>query len=66
MMGGIYELFLGDELRCHDIYTEFHKDCFRHSKVDDGDTQTHKEHGNLISQLIFFQIRKAGRKYKII
>jgi hypothetical protein len=27
-------------LRCHDIHTKFHKDQFRHSKVDMGDTHT--------------------------
>jgi hypothetical protein len=36
LMGGIYEVLRWDELRCHDIHTEFHKDWFRHSKVDMG------------------------------
>jgi hypothetical protein len=42
-MGGIYEVRRGDGLRWHDIHTKFHKDWFRHSKVDMGeftDTQT--------------------------
>jgi hypothetical protein len=33
------------------IYTKFHKDWFRPSKVVRGDTQTHKEEGNRINLL---------------
>jgi hypothetical protein len=43
MIGGIYEVRRWDGLRCHDLYTKFHKDSFSHSKVDKGDyidTQT--------------------------
>jgi hypothetical protein len=43
LMGGIYELRRWDGLRCRNIHTEFHKDWFKHSKVNSGgytDTQT--------------------------
>jgi hypothetical protein len=38
------------------IYILFHKDWFRHSKVDRGDTDTyiHTQQGDLISPLLFF------------
>jgi hypothetical protein len=39
-MGGIYEVRLSEGLRCHAKHTQFHKYCFRHSKVDSGDSQT--------------------------
>jgi hypothetical protein len=32
-------------------YTKFREDWFRHSEVSRGDTQTHKQHGHLISLL---------------
>jgi hypothetical protein len=32
LMGGFYEVCCWDGLWCHDIYTKFHKDWFRHSK----------------------------------
>jgi hypothetical protein len=35
-MGGIYEVRRQDWLRFHDIHTKFHKNWFRHSKVDMG------------------------------
>jgi hypothetical protein len=38
LMREIYELHHRDGVRCHDIHTKFHKDFFRHSKVDRGDT----------------------------
>jgi hypothetical protein len=40
----------------------FHKDWFRHSKVDRGDSQTHRQYGDLISLFYFFKIRKVGKK----
>jgi hypothetical protein len=43
LMGRIYEVLCWDGLRWHDIDTKFHKDWFRHSKVDRKgfiDTQT--------------------------
>jgi hypothetical protein len=33
------------------IYTKFHKCWFRHSKVNRGDSQAHKQHGDSISLL---------------
>jgi hypothetical protein len=37
------------------VYTNFHKYWFCHSKVDGGDTQTHRQHGDRVSLLLFFQ-----------
>jgi hypothetical protein len=51
-MGGIYEVYHWDGLRCHDIQTKFHKDWFRHSRIDNGDM--HAEHNDPISLLLFF------------
>jgi hypothetical protein len=62
-MRGIYELRRWDGLSCHDIHTKFHKDWFRHSNIDGGgggDTQKHRQHGDLISLLLFFPSRKVG------
>jgi hypothetical protein len=39
-MGGIFQSDRWDGLRCRDISTKFHKDWFRHSQVNRGDTQT--------------------------
>jgi hypothetical protein len=65
LMGGIYEVRRCDRLRCNDIYTKFHKDFFRQSEVYKGDTptdtQTHKEHDDLISLLIFLQNKDLWR-----
>jgi hypothetical protein len=36
-------------------YAYFHKDCFQHSKVNRADTQTHRQHGDIISLLPFFK-----------
>jgi hypothetical protein len=41
---------------------KFNKDWFRHSKVNRGDTLTHRQHGDRISQLLFLKIRKVGNK----
>jgi hypothetical protein len=35
--------------------TRFHKDWFRHSKVDWMYSQIHRQHGDLISLLLFFR-----------
>jgi hypothetical protein len=65
--GGIYEVRSRDELRCHDINTEFHKDWLRHSKVDKGDTQGLRLHGDDISILLFlFQNKESKLKIKIL
>jgi hypothetical protein len=42
------------------VHTTFNKDSFRHSKADTGDTQTHRQQGNLISLLLFFQNKGSG------
>jgi hypothetical protein len=45
LMGGIYQVRRSDALRCYEVHTKFHKNWFRHSKVDGGggfrDTHTH-------------------------
>jgi hypothetical protein len=41
---------------------KFHKDWFRHSKVDRGDTQTQRKQGALISLLPFFQNKESTLK----
>jgi hypothetical protein len=40
LMGGITKVCHWDGLSCHDTHTKIHKDWFRYSKVDVGDTQT--------------------------
>jgi hypothetical protein len=40
-----------DVLRRHDTHTKFHKNCLRHSKVNTDDSQTNRQHGDLISLL---------------
>jgi hypothetical protein len=40
--------------------TKFHKDWFRHSKVDGGDSQTHRQYDDCISLFYSFKIRKVG------
>jgi hypothetical protein len=37
-----------------EILTKFHKEWLRHLKVGKGDSQTHRQHGDLISLLSFF------------
>jgi hypothetical protein len=61
-MGGIYEVRRCGGLRYHDIDAKFHKDSFSHSKVDEGDTQTHGQHGDFISLLLFFQNKEIKLK----
>jgi hypothetical protein len=51
-MRGIFEVCHFDGLKCHD--TRFHKDWFRRSEVNRGDSQTHREYGDCISLLSFF------------
>jgi hypothetical protein len=33
---------------------KFHKDWFRHSKFGKGDTQTHRQYGDIVSLLLLF------------
>jgi hypothetical protein len=54
-MGEIYEVRYWDGLRCHDIHTKFHTEWLRQSKVDRGNLQTHRQNGDVISVLLFFQ-----------
>jgi hypothetical protein len=35
-MGGVYEICHQDGLWCHGIHAKFHKDSFKHSKVQRG------------------------------
>jgi hypothetical protein len=50
------------------MYTKFHKDSFRHSKLKKGDThvdrhaETGKEEGDLISLLLCFQNKESRLK----
>jgi hypothetical protein len=48
---GIYEVYRSDALSFHDTQTKFHKDWFRHSDVNNGDSQTHRQHRDRISLL---------------
>jgi hypothetical protein len=43
LMEGIFYLRRWDGLRCRDIRTKSHKDWFRRSKVNRGETQTHTD-----------------------
>jgi hypothetical protein len=43
-------------------HTKFHKDWFRHSKVERGNTQTYRQHCDRISLLSFFQNKESRLK----
>jgi hypothetical protein len=58
-MWGTYEVRRWDGLRRHDIHTKFHNVWFIHSKVLGG-TQTHRQHGDRISLLSFFQNKELS------
>jgi hypothetical protein len=60
LIGSIYEVRRLDGLKFQNIYIKFHKDRFRHSKVDEGDSQTHRYHGDLICYFHFFKTTKVG------
>jgi hypothetical protein len=64
LMGGIYEYevcrLVG--LRCYEIHTKFHKNWFSHSEVSTRDSQTHRQHGDNISVLLFFQNKESRLK----
>jgi hypothetical protein len=36
LVRGIYDVRRSDGIRRHDMISEFHQNCFRHSKIDDG------------------------------
>jgi hypothetical protein len=40
----------------------FHKDWFSYSKVNMGDTQTHRQHGDRISLLLLIQSKESSLK----
>jgi hypothetical protein len=63
LMGGIYEIWDWDCLRCHDIQAMLHIDWFRHSKVNRGYTQTHRQHGKSISLLSLLQIKESNLEH---
>jgi hypothetical protein len=44
------------------IHAKFNKDWCSHSKVNRGDTQTHRQLGDSISLLLFFQNKKSRLK----
>jgi hypothetical protein len=55
-----YAVEMGSGARIH---TKFHKDRFMHSKVDKvGYTNTHRQHGDCISLLLFFQNKERRPK----
>jgi hypothetical protein len=53
-----------DGLGWHDIHTRHHKDCSVIQELIGGELQTHRQHGDLISLLLFyfyfFKVRKVG------
>jgi hypothetical protein len=63
LMGGVYKVRRSDGPRCHDIHIKFHRELFSHSKVDSGgDTRAHRQQGDLISLLLFFQNKESRLK----
>jgi hypothetical protein len=48
----------------HDIHTKLHKDLLRHSKLNKGDSQTKRQHGDRISLLSSFQIKGSRLERK--
>jgi hypothetical protein len=59
LMGEIYEVGRLNGLRCYDIHTKFHEDYFGNSVVNMGDSEAHRQHGDLISLLTFFQNKES-------
>jgi hypothetical protein len=64
LIGGVYKVRLWNGLWCHHIHAEFNKDWFSHEKVDKrgGGTQTHREYGDLIDLLLFFENKETMLK----
>jgi hypothetical protein len=62
LMGRIYEVCCWYGLRCHDMHTKFHKNWFRHSKVDGGGGIHRDTDSMVISEayFYFFKIRKGS------
>jgi hypothetical protein len=48
------------------IHTKFHEDWFSYSKVNREDTHadTHRQHGDFLSLLLFIQNKEIGQKYR--
>jgi hypothetical protein len=46
------------------MHTKFYNDWFSHSKVDGGDIQTHRQHGDRISLLSFFKNKESMLKLR--
>jgi hypothetical protein len=71
-MGEIYEVRRLEGLRCHDIHTKFHKDWFKCSEIDRGDTQTsrmeiiRKAGYNTISSKISFEAYLKTTKHAFV
>jgi hypothetical protein len=42
LMGRFYEVCPSDALTCHDVRTEFHEDCLRHSEILEAKKRKHK------------------------
>jgi hypothetical protein len=55
----IYKVRQRGGIKCHGTHIEFKKYWFRHSKVDRGDTQTYRQHGDFINLLLFFRSKKS-------
>jgi hypothetical protein len=62
LRGGIYEVRRRDGLGCDDIHTKFHKYWSSQSKFEREDTQTHRQHGDLMSPLLLFQKKESRLK----
>jgi hypothetical protein len=59
LIGGIYEAHRWNGFRCHDIHTKCDEVWFKHSNLMGGrNTQTHRQHGDLISRLLFYKISR--------
>jgi hypothetical protein len=55
LTGGIYDVRRTDGFMWHDNFTRFHEDWYRRSEVNRGNTQAHRQHGDIISPLLVFQ-----------
>jgi hypothetical protein len=47
------------------MHAKFHKDWLRHSKVDGGDTQKHRQQGDFINLLSIFKYKESRLKCTI-
>jgi hypothetical protein len=65
LMGAIYEVRRWDGFTWHDIHTKFREDLFRLSKLTGGDTHTHRQQGDLIILLLFFQNKEIRKNIRL-